>query len=236
MKCVQRNLAFRTLSARTASTQPWADRLLESYLPPASESASVTVKRAALRDGYIPNVVVLPSIRKESRSCLCEIANYLDFVLLSPGVSSALPLFLGWGRSFDGSGFTFGGSAHPQQQHLYRMALTTMMSTPAQAAPNYPRNRSRISSCETTVSRESGGASGGSYQRDHPSAQTSFTANAFLIRAGCALKPAILRVRPSQAILSRFALVLPWAVPSLKTVRYYRQQSRSTIAASWFRY
>src|SRR5882762_9048233 len=83
---------------------------LEIVLAPASESASVTVNaQPSVMDTSQTSVV--SSIDQERIEELpVRNRNYLDFVLLSPGVSSAPPTSSSGGAApLSGSGFTFGG-------------------------------------------------------------------------------------------------------------------------------
>jgi len=83
---------------------------LDIVLAPASESASVTVNaQPSVMDTSQTSVV--SSIDQERIEELpVRNRNYLDFVLLSPGVSSAPPTSSSGGAApLSGSGFTFGG-------------------------------------------------------------------------------------------------------------------------------
>ena len=136
---------------------------IDVVLIPASESASVTVNaQPSVMD--ISQTSVLSSIDQERIEELpVRNRNYLDFVLLSPGVSSApVPSSGGGGTALSGSGFTFGGLRTRSNNISIDGLDNNDEYTGSSRTELSPEIVQEFQVVNNGLSAESGGASGGS--------------------------------------------------------------------------
>ncbi len=144
--------------------------------------------------------------------------NYLDFVLLAPGVSSS-PAATGTGGStpLAGSGFTFGG-LRPGSNNVLIDGLDNNDESPAQAERNFHQKSSKeFQVVNNALSAESGGASGGSINVITRSGVNLMHGDAFIFAQDSAFnarepfetqlgKPSFRRFRAGAASGSAFSL------------------------------
>src|SRR5712675_1852730 len=154
---------------------------LDVVLIPASESASVTVNaQPSVMDTSQTSVV--SSIDQERIEELpVRNRNYLDFVLLSPGVSSAPPTSSSGGAApLSGSGFTFGG-LRTRSNNISIDGLDNndeySGSSRTELSPEIVQEFQVVNN---GLSAESGGASGGSINVITRSGTNSVHGDAFL--------------------------------------------------------
>jgi len=136
---------------------------IDVVLVPASESASVTVNgQPSVMD--TSQTSVLSSIDQERIEELpVRNRNYLDFVLLSPGVSSApVPSSGGGGTALSGSGFTFGGLRTRSNNISIDGLDNNDEYTGSSRTELSPEIVQEFQVVNNGLSAESGGASGGS--------------------------------------------------------------------------
>src|SRR5712671_3259888 len=136
---------------------------LDIVLSPASESASVTVSaQPSVMDPSQTSVV--SSIDQERIEELpVRNRNYLDFVLLSPGVSSSpVPSSGGGGTALSGSGFTFGGLRTRSNNISIDGLDNNDEYTGSSRTELSPEIVQEFQVVNNGLSAESGGASGGS--------------------------------------------------------------------------
>src|SRR5712675_933309 len=136
---------------------------LAIVLAPASESASVTVNaQPSVMDTSQTSVV--SSIDQERIEELpVRNRNYLDFVLLSPGVSSAPPTSSSAGAApLSGSGFTFGGLRTRSNNISIDGLDNNDEYTGSSRTELSPEIVQEFQVVNNGLSAESGGASGGS--------------------------------------------------------------------------
>src|SRR5712671_4439958 len=154
---------------------------IDVVLIPASESASVTVNaQPSVMD--ISQTSVLSSIDQERIEELpVRNRNYLDFVLLSPGVSSApVPSSGGGGTALSGSGFTFGGLRTRSNNISIDGLDNNDEYTGSSRAELSPEIVQEFQVVNNGLSAESGGASGGSINVITRSGTNKIHGDAFL--------------------------------------------------------
>src|SRR5882724_6953007 len=160
---------------------------LEVVLIPASESASVTVNaQPSVMDTSQTSVV--SSIDQERIEELpVRNRNYLDFVLLSPGVSSAPAASSVGGAAPMGSGFTFGG-LRPRSNNVSIDGLDNNDEyTGSSRTELSPEIVQEFQVVNNGLSAESGGASGGSINVITRSGTNTIHGDAFLFAQDGAL-------------------------------------------------
>ena len=115
---------------------------LDIVLAPASASEELTVTAQPSALDTAQTSVVSSVDQERIEELPVRSRNYLDFVLLAPGVSrSPMASAVSGSTPLTGTGFTFGG-LRPQSNNISIDGLTTMMSTQGRVARNY-----RLKSC-----------------------------------------------------------------------------------------
>src|SRR6266404_3986149 len=161
---------------------------IDVVLIPASESASVTVNaQPSVMD--ISQTSVLSSIDQERIEELpVRNRNYLDFVLLSPGVSSApVPSSGGGGTALSGSGFTFGGLRTRSNNISIDGLDNNDEYTGSSRTELSPEIVQEFQVVNNGLSAESGGASGGSINVITRSGTNTVHGDAFIFAQDSAL-------------------------------------------------
>jgi hypothetical protein len=136
---------------------------LNIILSPASATAEVTVTAQPLTLGTSQTSVVSSIDQERIEELPVRSRNYLDFVLLAPGVSSAPPVpTAGSSTPLAGSGFTFGG-LRPQSNNVLIDGLDNNDEfTGSSRTDLSPEIVQEFQVVNNGLSAESGGASGGS--------------------------------------------------------------------------
>src|SRR6266403_2756602 len=160
---------------------------LEVVLIPASESASVTVNaQPSVMDTSQTSVV--SSIDQERIEELpVRNRNYLDFVLLSPGVSSAPAASSVGGAAPLSSGFTFGGLRTRSNNISIDGLDNNDEYTGSSRTELSPEIVQEFQVVNNGLSAESGGASGGSINVITRSGSNTIHGDAFLFAQDAAL-------------------------------------------------
>src|SRR6266478_3870630 len=219
MKCVQRNLAspYQHAPLQLSLGQTV---YLEIVLAPASESASVTVNaQPSVMDTSQTSVV--SSIDQERIEELpVRNRNYLDFVLLSPGVSTAPASSTG--APLSGSGFTFGG-LRPRSNNVSIDGLDNndeySGSSRTELSPEIVQEFQVVNN---GLSAESGGASGGSINVITRSGTNTIHGDAFLFAQDGALNArAPFETQPRKPSFRRFRGGFALSGPILKDRTFY---------------
>jgi hypothetical protein len=136
---------------------------LNIILSPASATAEVTVTAQPLTLGTSQTSVVSSIDQERIEELPVQSRNYLDFVLLAPGVSSSPPVpTAGSSTPLAGSGFTFGG-LRPQSNNVLIDGLDNNDEfTGSSRTELSPEIVQEFQVVNNGLSAESGGASGGS--------------------------------------------------------------------------
>src|SRR6266478_2980002 len=219
MKCVQRNLAspYQHAPLQLSLGQTV---YLEIVLAPASESASVTVNaQPSVMDTSQTSVV--SSIDQERIEELpVRNRNYLDFVLLSPGVSTAPASSTG--APLSGSGFTFGGLRARSNNVSIDGLDNNDEYTGSSRTELSPEIVQEFQVVNNGLSAESGGASGGSINVITRSGTTSIHGDAFLFAQDSALNARDpFETQPRKPSFRRFRGGFALSGPILKDRTFY---------------
>ncbi len=196
---------------------------LEIVLAPASASAEVTVNAQPSAIDTSQTSVVSSVDQERIEELPVRSRNYLDFVLLAPGVSSSPTASLGSGSTpLTGSGFTFGG-LRSRSNNISIDGLDNndeyAGSSRAELSPEIVKEFQVVNN---GLSAESGGASGGSINVITRSGTNAMHGDAFLFAQDGALNAREpFQTEPTKPSFRRFRVGFALSGPIVKNKTFY---------------
>jgi hypothetical protein len=185
---------------------------LDILLAPASSSQEITVSAQPPAIDFTQTSVVSSVDRERIEELPVRSRNYLDFVLLAPGVSSAPPAPPSGGSTpLSGSGFTFGGLRARSNNVSIDGLDNNDEYTGSSRTEISPEIVQEFQVVNNGLSAESGGASGGSINVITRSGSNTIHGDAFIFAQDAALnardpfeteagKPSFRRFRAGAAL------------------------------------